>query len=76
MLNDSLIFMGCGVSNETLESAILTPKEFAKFNRPDAEKTNVELAEEIILIIQRSSERFGSKRRRMMLYDDPSIPEP
>jgi hypothetical protein len=68
--------IGCGVTNDTLESALLTPIEFARFNRPDEEKTNIELAEEIILIIQRSSERFGSKRRRTMMYDEPNTAEP
>lgn len=68
--------IGCGVTNDTLESALLTPKEFARYNKPDEEKTNIELAEEIILIIQRSSERFGSKRRRTMMYDEPTTADP
>lgn len=73
---DSLSEMGQGMSHVSLESALLTPKEFERYNRPDEEKSNKELAEEIILITQRSSERFGSKRRRTMVYDDAETPGP
>jgi len=43
--------------------------------KPDQSKTEGELLRELVLVMRQGSVRFGSKRRRKMMYDDPSTIE-